>query len=219
MKENKEVLLYACLDAIDKEPLPPYILSDDSWDDMRADRQAVAHRIRWAVERAKASIRNRIIKRAYPEDPVIYRIYNDWDVHYDRYEMPCLTYGANRERDIVRTAIYCQILCSDFYGHEYMLSTQGVNFILREFYGFVAIRSEDTFQLVQEIDISTERDSVAEHYAIVSDVVGEIRRDETLVLFDSPVLQEEMRPYVFRYNNPPLYRYSEPCYGETRRGS
>lgn len=59
MKEDKEVLLYACLDAVDKEPLPPYILSDDHWYDLREDRQAVARRIRWAVERAKAGIRKR----------------------------------------------------------------------------------------------------------------------------------------------------------------
>ena len=167
MKEDKEVLLYACLDAVDKEPLPPYILSDDHWYDLREDRQAVARRIRWAVERAKAGIRKRIIERAYPEDPIIYRIYNGWDAHDDRYEMPCLTYGASREREIVRTAIYCQILCGDFYGHDYMLSTQGVNYLLREFYGFVTIRSENTFQLVQEIDISTEKDSLAEYYGMV----------------------------------------------------
>ena len=66
----------------------------------------------------------------YLEDPIIYRIYNGWDAHDDRYEMPCLTYGASREREIVRTAIYCQILCGDFYGHDYMLSTQGVNYLL-----------------------------------------------------------------------------------------
>lgn len=131
--------------------------------------------------------------------------------------MPCLTYGASREREIVRTAIYCQILCGDFYGHDYMLSTQGVNYLLREFYGFVTIRSENTFQLVQEIDISTEKDSLAEYYGM-SDVVEEIRRDKTLALFDSPVLEEEMRPYVFRYNDPPPCRYSEPRCGEIRRG-
>ena len=217
MKEDKEVLLYACLDAVDKEPLPPYILSDDHWYDLREDRQAVARRIRWAVERAKAGIRKRIIERAYPEDPIIYRIYNGWDAHDDRYEMPCLTYGTSREREIVHTAIYCQILCGDFYGHDYMLSTQGVNYLLREFYGFVTIRSENTFQLVQEIDISTEKDSLAEYYGM-SDVVEEIRRDKTLALFDSPVLEEEMRPYVFRYNDPPPCRYSEPRCGEIRRG-